>query len=285
MCLPLSISSFVVYYNKALFDAAGKAYPKAGWTWDEFLATAQALTKDTDGDGETDQFGLGFSPGINNVLPFIWQNGGDLLAEGGQKLALDTPEAREAIQFVVDWQSKYHIAPSQTEETAQSSAERFEEGTLAMWIASRSATPDLRTLTGLDWDVGPLPRKAQAGNILRSDGVCLSGKAKNPELAWKLIEHLVSPDGQTVLAMTGQIVPTNISVSQSAAFLDPAAKPANSQVWLDNIRDIHIVPPLANWPDIEERANEELESAYYGITTADTAVEEIMDQSEPFLQP
>jgi multiple sugar transport system substrate-binding protein len=115
--------------------------------------------------------------------------------------------------------------------------------------------------------------------------VCLPAKAKNPDLAWKLIEYLGSPDGQKALAATGQIVPTNISVAQSAVFLDPAAKPANSQVWLDNIPAIHIVPPLANWPDIEERANEELESAYYGNTTADTAVEEIMDQSEPFLQP
>jgi multiple sugar transport system substrate-binding protein len=168
MCLPLSISSFVVYYNKALFDAAGQAYPKAAGPGMSFLATAQALTKDTDGDGKTDQFGLGFSPGINNVLPFIWQNGGDLLAEGGQKLALDTPQAREAIQFVVDWQTKYHIVPNRTEETAQSSDERFEAGTLAMRIASRAATPDWRTLSDLDWDVGPLPRRAQAGNILRS---------------------------------------------------------------------------------------------------------------------
>ena len=43
--LPKDFSPLAVYYNKKLFDAAGVAYPKDGWTWDEFLDTAQKLTK------------------------------------------------------------------------------------------------------------------------------------------------------------------------------------------------------------------------------------------------
>ena len=59
MCIPQNASSLVVYYDKALFDAAGLAYPDDDWTWDDFVATAEALTKDLDGDGVTDQYGLG----------------------------------------------------------------------------------------------------------------------------------------------------------------------------------------------------------------------------------
>ena len=44
MCLPQNLSSLVVYYNRDLFDAAGVPYPEAGWTWDDFLAAAKALT-------------------------------------------------------------------------------------------------------------------------------------------------------------------------------------------------------------------------------------------------
>src|SRR5690606_31675953 len=58
MCIPQNLSSLVVYYNKNLFDQANLAYPKDDWTWEDFLATAQALTKDTDGDGTIDQYGL-----------------------------------------------------------------------------------------------------------------------------------------------------------------------------------------------------------------------------------
>ncbi|HSJ55735.1 MAG TPA: extracellular solute-binding protein, partial [Anaerolineae bacterium] len=61
-CVPQNISSLVVYYNRGLFDAAGVTYPAAGWRWDDFLRTAQALTLDLDGDGQIDQYGAGLSP-------------------------------------------------------------------------------------------------------------------------------------------------------------------------------------------------------------------------------
>ena len=286
MCMPLSAGSLVVYYNKTLFDAAGQAYPKAGWTWDQFLAAAQALTKDTDGDGKTDQFGVDLHPTFNQVLPFIWSNGGDLLADGGKALALDTPAAREAIQFVVDWQSKYHIAPSQAEEQALDGGGRFEDGTLAMFIDSPETMPNLHALSDAPaWDIAPLPQKTQAANILKSDGVCLTAKAKQPALGWKLIEYLASPDGQDRLAVTGRVVPVNIAVAQANIAPVGIGPLVNRPVWLDNIPLIRTVPPLKHWPDIEERANEEIESAFYGHTTGDEAVQEITDQAGPFLQP
>ena len=42
--------------------------PAADWTWDDFLATAKALTRDTDGDGRTDQFGVGTEASISALL-------------------------------------------------------------------------------------------------------------------------------------------------------------------------------------------------------------------------
>ena len=47
-----------LFYNKKLFDEAGLEYPNENWTYDDVLAAAQKLTKDTDGDGEPDQWGL-----------------------------------------------------------------------------------------------------------------------------------------------------------------------------------------------------------------------------------
>ena len=44
-CLPQNISSLVVYYNKDLFEKAGVAFPKEGWTWDEMVATAKKLRR------------------------------------------------------------------------------------------------------------------------------------------------------------------------------------------------------------------------------------------------
>ena len=279
VCLPISVSGLMVYYNKKLFDDARLAYPQAGWTWDEFLADARALTKGQD------QFGVAIEPEFNNLLPFIWQNGGDLLTADGQKLALDTPAATAAVQFFVDLQSKYHVAPDQEAMESQEPPDRFIGSSLGMMIDSRAAVPSLRVITDFDWDVAPLPQKIQAANILKADGLCVPAKAKHPDLAWKLIEFAASAGGQTLLSTAGRIVPANIAVSQSPAFLDPSAKPANSQVWLDEIANIRLVPALAHWPDIEETANEELANAFFGHATAAEAVAEMIDKTERFLAP
>lgn len=53
--LPSSAIVFVLVCNKQLFDAEGIAPPK---TWSEFRAAAKRLTKDVDGDGAIDQYGL-----------------------------------------------------------------------------------------------------------------------------------------------------------------------------------------------------------------------------------
>jgi multiple sugar transport system substrate-binding protein len=42
--VPSEVTYRLIYFDKTLFDAAGVAYPQPGWTWDDFLATAQALT-------------------------------------------------------------------------------------------------------------------------------------------------------------------------------------------------------------------------------------------------
>jgi len=88
--LPWIAQPVVVFYNKALFDAAKLEYPKAGWTWDDFLAAAKALTKDTDGDGKTDQWGFS----ANGWPPphiFIWQAGGEVISEDLKTSPIDSP--------------------------------------------------------------------------------------------------------------------------------------------------------------------------------------------------
>ncbi len=56
--LPRDIQPSVMYINKDMFDEAGVPYPEDGWTWDDMIDIGQQLTKDTDGDGTTDQYGL-----------------------------------------------------------------------------------------------------------------------------------------------------------------------------------------------------------------------------------
>lgn len=61
---PLSVSNFVLTYNKDIFDKFGVPYPRDGMTWDEFVPMIQKLTQMDNGV----QY-RGFHP--QNVLAFM----------------------------------------------------------------------------------------------------------------------------------------------------------------------------------------------------------------------
>jgi multiple sugar transport system substrate-binding protein len=51
--VPYRNDSWVLYYNKALFDAAGVDYPDGSWTWDDYNEAAVALTEGVAESGGT----------------------------------------------------------------------------------------------------------------------------------------------------------------------------------------------------------------------------------------
>lgn len=272
-CIPQNVSSLAVYYNKALFDAVGLAYPVDDWTWDDFVAAAKALTVDKDGDGVTDQYGVGVDPILYRLAPFVWQAGGELVDDPAHpaRLALDSPAALDAFQWFVDLQIKEKVVPDAAAEAARDSESRFLDGTLGMYFNSRRPVPTLRTIQAFDWDVAPLPRGALPATVLHADGYCLSAKSTDKEAAWKFIEFANSPKGQQIVARTGRTVPSLRSVAESSAFLDPAQKPAHSRVWLDAVPTARTAPAISNWPAIEDAASKEVERAFYGQATVEEA--------------
>jgi multiple sugar transport system substrate-binding protein len=286
MCIPQNISSLVVYYDKDLFDAEGLAYPQDDWTWDEFLDTAKALTKDLDGDGVTDQYGLGTEASIFRVAPFIWQNGGELVVLGDRDrpilLALDSRPAREAIEWFVDLQVEHGVVPDAIAETAESSESRFLNGRTAMFLNSRRGVPTYRRIDRFDWDVAALPRNEQTAGILHSDAYCMTAATQDKEAAWTFIEYANSPAGQAIVARSGRTVPSLIEVAGSSAFLDPAQKPANSRVFLDTVPTLRGVPVMAAWVDVEELAGDELERALFGNAPVDEVITAMIERTRPF---
>ncbi len=271
MCVPQNVSSLVVYYNRDLFKTAGLAEPADDWDWDAFLQTAQALTRDLDGDGQIDQYGLGVEPELQRLAPFLWQNGGLLTDNFNEphQLALTDTKSLAALEWFVDLQLRHHVVPDAAAAQAEDSETRFLNGRAGMYLNSRRIVPTLRESAAFDWDVAPLPSRAgQRATILHADGYCLAATAANKAAAWAFIEFANGPVGQPIVAATGRTVPSLRAVAESAAFLDPAQKPARSQVFLDQIEFVMIPPLIPNWADIEEVANAELERAFYGQVSA-----------------
>ncbi len=286
MCLPQNISSLVVYVNRDLFVSAGVPLPEADWTWDEFLAAASVLTRDLDGDGRIDQYGLGTEVSLARLAPFVWQNGGELVVlEGGLRpvrLALDSRAAREAVEWFVALQAEHGVVPDALAEAAEPSESRFMAGRMGMFLDSRRAVPTFRDIEAFDWDVAPLPQREQAAGILHTDAYCMASAAEDKEAAWTFIEFANSPEGQAIVAASGRTVPSLTEVAESTAFLDPEVPPASSHIFLDSIPILRGVPVMAGWVDVEEVAGDELERAFYGQATVDEAISAMISRTAPF---
>jgi len=284
MCMPQNVSSPVVYYNKALFDAAGIAYPADDWTWDDFLATARALTVERDGDGIVDQFGLGIEPTIVRAAPFIWMNGGDVVddPEHPTGLALAGPAARAALAWFIGLQTEHHVVPDAVAEAAESSLSRFMRGGLGMYVDSRRATPEFRRIERFDWDVAPLPGGKQRASILHADAYCMAAAGTHQDAAWRFVEFANTRQGQELLARTGRTIPSRIDLAGDPAFLDPQVKPANSQAFLAALPVMRSLPKFATWLDIEGVIDVELKRAFYGRIPLDAAIRAANERSVEF---
>ena len=294
LCLPQNASSLALYFNRSLFQKYGVAEPKPGWTWNDLVATAKALTRDTTGAvvkgteseggaGRVAVHGLGLEPQIIRVAPFVWSNGGQFVDDPQKptRLTFDAPAAREALKNFVDLRGAYGVVPTDQDVKAEDDESRFANGRLAMLLQSRRVTPTFRTITGFDWDVAPLPQYGKAVGILHSDAYCMTRGSDNKDGAWRFMEFAMGPEGQRIIAATGRTVPSHIEVSKSSAFLDPMKSPRNASVFLDAISTLQRVPTVSTWPEIEDVTNGILENAFYRGDRLDDVIRELDEKTRP----
>jgi multiple sugar transport system substrate-binding protein len=264
-CIPQNISSLVVYYNRSMFRDEGVSEPEAGWQWRDMVEKAKALTKDRDGDGAVDVYGLGVEASIIRLAPFVWSNGGEIVddLESPTRFTLDEVAATDAMAEFFALQRVHGVIPTEEELESEDDESRFLNGRTAMVLSSRRSTPVFRTITDFDWDIAPLPVLKRPAGILHSDAYCLTAGSESKDAAWRFMEFALGPEGQRIAAGTGRTVPSLKAVANSDAFLGSDAKPASSRVFLDTIPLIQRVPNISTWPEIEDATAGIFEVAMY----------------------
>lgn len=190
--LPLDGAALAVYYNKDMFDAAGVAYPKADWTWEDFLATSKKLVKDTNGDGKIDQYAVHQFFSYWPVV--VWAFSGHNIYNDPRmpsKLRLDDPNALKGLQFLADMRNKHNITLSPSE--SRDVKDAFLAGSAAMSVIGMWRYVQYDTATKFKWGLAPLPKGKYFAN--RADGSCFSitKNSKNPKEAWEFVKFLAAP--------------------------------------------------------------------------------------------
>lgn len=225
-------SDYTLFYNKDMFDKAGLSYPTGSMSWAEFRQTALKLTRVGDSGKE-------FGCRLVDVIPLIYQNGGSVFSPDGKKCLLNSPQAVEAFQYLVDLRIKDRVMPSASDMQAQNQLQLFQTGRLGMFLSGRHFVPIMqKQIKGLNWGVAPgIHQKKRINMVIGPFGWVMSSKTRHKEAAWKLMEHLVVGDGVKELARAGYNIPAVKKIAESDMFLSNPNHPAGiNKVFMDEVK-------------------------------------------------
>lgn len=257
--LPKDFTPMAIYVNRSVFERFDVPLPPAdGWTRQEFLATARALTRDTTGDDRIDVYAFDFPRNPYQWIPWVWAGGGDILDPSGSRASgwLDSPATLETLGFLTDLVTEHQVTPgvqfTQTGDPAREA--RFATGGQAMLVSGHWT---LQLLTSgmaqaLD-DIGlaPIPH-AEGGEpvtVLYASGWAVPANVVHKRQAIELAAFLASEEAQRMRAETRLAVPAFRDVARELAEADPSGIEAaflrearrGRMTWGARIRDFHEV--------------------------------------------
>lgn len=219
LALPYRFNVGLLYYNKALFDAADVAYPTAKWSQANLISAGQKLTKSS-------QWGVASTPGWwGEWLIHVRQAGGDWLTDGA--VDLDSPNAIKGLTFFRDKVTKYKMSPGPKDDSFGG----FSGGKTAMEYGGHTGNwPSYNAVSNLKWDIQVLPRgsKTSKGAELALEAWGVSAKTANKQAAYEAVKFLTSVKFLTTQWDDLRLPPTRQSVAK-AALAVPVAKRQSPQ--------------------------------------------------------
>ena len=295
---PANVWSNCVIYNKKDFDDHHVPYPKPGWTYADFIRTAEELQNNPSTSGQKCMAVANMSD-TWMVEDLLVGYGGHFFSPDGLVSALDDKPAESAMQFYSDLIYKYKIVPTPAESSAMSSQggwgsgamDWFYSGKAAMMEIGRWFIVQLPNYPNLQGNLGCalLPRVGDRPSSGVTDTRAVGINAKSPHIRQDLefLKYLASPqysqqiiqDGDSLppdpeLAQTGQELADRyepdpsfeaifIQAEKNARPLDysPFIDPSQVDRWLTNtIQEVenNLMPPQAAMQSLADQIDQQI---------------------------
>ena len=288
-CMPTDVSPLVVYYNTDLvrLDQLREpdrrpVTPDSGWTLDDVTAAAQQAQA-------PGVRGIYVAPTISQVAPFIWADGGQVVDDTDKPTTttLSDDSSVSAVEKLLTIVRDPALTYGAKALRRSSALQRFEDGKLAMILGYRDLVPRLRAQQGLNFDVMPLPRLDSYETIGAMSGLCLSSGTKDAEKAADVLADLISTASASALAATGYVMPTNVDVVNSEAFLQTDQKPLHSPVFARVLRNVQVLPSTPTWPAAARVVDRQLSTlwAQPEVLPLEDVLKSVDDATAPILDP
>ncbi|WP_417064045.1 ABC transporter substrate-binding protein [Nodularia sphaerocarpa] len=275
--VPFATNNVAVYYRPSLFKAAGiTELPR---TWEQFREVAKKLTRDTNGDGRINQYGMFLPLGkgeftVFTWLPFMWSSGGELLNGEGQNAAgvmlEDNPGAIAALQFwrnLIEDGSAMLSSPERGYETGDLIA-----GNVAMQVTGPWSLGEF-TASGVDFGVFPIPVNQEPATSVGGENLFLFKTTPEREkAAFTFAEYAMSAEFQTELALGTGYLPINLKSRQDARYREFVKKLPPVQIFLDQAKYGRSRPIFPGYNRISDSLGRAIESVLLNQNTPEQAL-------------
>jgi multiple sugar transport system substrate-binding protein len=243
--LPSQFNTMGIWYNADLFKQAGVPEPKATWTWDDFHAAAQKLTK----PGKV--FGMHV---VNSyfvgVLPWLLTNGASSLNDDWTQATINSPAAIEAATFMRQLiEERISPRPGGTFDPIAAMA----QGKLAMfgggwWPLFPARSQGLLGKV----KIAPWPQKRGNGSPVGWNMYPIFKASKNKPAAWEFVKYMTRPEVSAFISARGVTLPLTKDVAAKAIkngppgaqylydaldYAKPVPSPSNNAVIQKSIED------------------------------------------------
>ena len=216
--LPVESNPIMMCVNKDLLEKEGISIPESGWTLEDFYEICKKVTKDTNGDGVVDQYG---------ITDYTWQQalvayGGHLTDKSG--INVDSSEMHQALSFMskLDMLSRHYKVTSND----------FDEGRVAFYPMSlaqyRTYKPypyHVSKYSSFSWTCIPMPtaNNQVMGTQVKTSLFAMSSNTSQEKLAWEFM-LLLSQDKESQQALFEKsqgtsVLPSVVKSQQSRAIL------------------------------------------------------------------
>lgn len=289
--LPQFTQTGMLYINRELFEKYDPVNPETPEieypnTMEEVEIAAKALTNDTDGDGEIDQYGF-TSRGKPDSEGFYTMNGwmhayaGRMFADNMSVRVLE-PEYVDAMKQYVRLLRDYG-PPGQATFGWWEWKCAFEEGNIGMaYDDGHEAIMLIGTpaWNATDWTLAPLGPSGKRAQVWYSEGNCINADSENKDLAWEWLKWASSEETiEKLIRDYGAIEPIHKSFL-TEPYYEEMYESLNLSRWYETrvamlpyTRDVGYFPRITGYSEMVTSFAAQISSAIGGEISTEEALE------------
>lgn len=211
--LPYEVVPTLMFVNKTLLTKEGIEMPDQDWTWEELYDICRKVTKDTDGDGILDQFGI-----YNfDWMDAVCSNGGEVFQTDGSSCYMADDRIVESVKYIRQLNA-LNQGQKVVQEDFNGGSVAFMPLTFAEYRTYKTYPYKIRRYANFQWDCITMPAGNQGENLSQVDTLLMgiSANTRKEELAWEFLKLLTYDESvQTEIFQYSQGASVLKAVTQS----------------------------------------------------------------------